>query len=144
MNATAAGLLSGLLLASGIGALNVVAADERIGRLPADQNALAQRMKDFIERMDDKYFARIEAMNGNQTEETMVMESEYSDYDIRVTRGPVIEKAGRMLSAGKKANPGRQVPENGLLVWGRFYSIDIHPKTPLVGMLHATIVLQFF
>ena len=30
------------------------------------------------------------------------------------------------------------------LLWGRFYSIDVHPKTPLVGMLHATIVVQMF
>ena len=56
-------------------------------------------------------------------------------------RGPVIEKTGRMLSAGKMTSPGRG---DKTLVWGRFYSIDIHPKTPLVGMLHATLVLQFF
>jgi coproporphyrinogen III oxidase len=48
-----------------------------------------------------------------------------------------------MLAAGKKTSPGR-APDNGTLVWGRFYSIDVHPKTPLVGMLHATIVLQHF
>ena len=46
-----------------------------------------------------------------------------------------------MLSEGKMTSPGRGDKN---LVWGRFYSIDIHPKTPLVGMLHATIVLQFF
>ena len=46
-----------------------------------------------------------------------------------------------MLSEGKMTSPGRGDKK---LVWGRFYSIDIHPKTPLVGMLHATLVLQFF
>ena len=29
-------------------------------------------------------------------------------------------------------------------MWSRFYSIDVHPQTPLVGMLHATLVLQFY
>ena len=125
--------------------------DVRIERLPADQKALAQRMTSFIAQMDEKYFPRILQINGGTnggvnsgiSNEEMTMESEYSDYDIRVTRGPVIEKAGRMLSVGRKTSPARG-PDNGALVWGRFYSLDIHPKSPLVGMLHATIVLQFF
>jgi coproporphyrinogen III oxidase len=121
--------------------------DKRIERLPAEQKALAQRMTSFIVRMDEKYFPRIALINGGVdggiTDEVMTMASEYSDYDIRVVRGPVIEKAGRMLSIGRKTSPARG-PENGPLIWGRFYSLDIHPKTPLVGMLHATIVLQFF
>jgi coproporphyrinogen III oxidase len=123
------------------------AGDERIERLPPEQKALAQRMTSFIVRMDEKYFPRIASLNGgidgDVIDDVMIMESEYSDYDIRVTRGPVIEKAGRMLSVGKKTSPARG-PDNGPLIWGRFYSLDIHPKTPLVGMLHATIVLQFF
>jgi len=93
--------------------------------------------------MDEKYFARIEALNHGGTDEQMSMTSDYSNYDIRVTRGPIIEKAGRMLAIGNKTSPGR-APNMGELVWGRFYSLDIHPKTPLVGMLHATLVLQFF
>lgn len=143
-------LLTSLLLISGFGAVTRMAfasaepADERrLEALPADQQALAARMAAFTARMDDKYFTRIEDINGGGMDEVMTMESEYSDYDIRVTRGPVIEKAGRMLSMGRKTSPGRAA-DNGALAWGRFYSLDIHPKTPLVGMLHATIVLQFF
>jgi coproporphyrinogen III oxidase len=143
-------LLTAVLLSSSL-ASPLLAEDKRIERLPADQKALAQRMTSFITSMDEKYFARIAQINGGLdaeasggiTNEEMTMESEYSDYDIRVTRGPVIEKAGRMLSVGRKTSPARG-PDNGALVWGRFYSLDIHPKTPLVGMLHATIVLQFF
>jgi coproporphyrinogen III oxidase len=52
-----------------------------------------------------------------------------------------MEKAGRMLAPGKKLSPGRG---GGVLTWGRFYSLDMHPKSPLVGMLHATIVMQMF
>ena len=117
------------------------AEDERLSRLPADQQDLAKRMTAFLERMDDKYFARVEALNGSLEFEDLIMSTDNSDYDIRVTRGPVVEKTGRMLSMGKKQDASRG---DGVLVWGRFYSLDIHPKTPLVGMLHATIVLQFF
>lgn len=135
--------LAALLMMLISGAVGAAGSDTRLARLPADQQALAQRMQAFIARMDEKNFARIEALNGGGTDEVMTMTSEYSEYDIRVTRGPVMEKAGRMLSAGKKTSPGR-APDMGTLVWGRFYSLDMHPKTPLVGMLHATIVLQFF
>jgi coproporphyrinogen III oxidase len=117
--------------------------DERMKLLPPEQQALAQRMTDFIERMDDKYFARVETINGSGDYEGLIKTGEYSDYDIRVTRGPVVEKTGRMLAVGKKASP-QGGPDNGPLAWGRVYSLDIHPKTPLVGMLHATVVLQFY
>lgn len=117
--------------------------DERMKLLPPEQQALAQSMTDFIERIDDKYFARVETINGGGNYEGLIKTGEYSDYDIRVTRGPVVEKTGRMLAVGKKSSP-QGGPDNGPLVWGRFYSLDIHPKTPLVGMLHATVVLQFY
>ena len=98
--------------------------DTRIERLPADQKTLALRMSSFIASMDEKYFARIDLINreikGGVTNEEMTMQSEYSDYDIRVTRGPVIEKAGRMLSVGRKTSPARG-PDNGPLVWGRVF-----------------------
>jgi coproporphyrinogen III oxidase len=142
VNQAGPGLLISIILALTLNT-PAMAVDERIERLPVEQKALARQMNSFIVRMDEKYFARIESINDGGTDEFMTMESEHSDYDIRVTRGPVIEKAGRMLSLGKKARPGRG-PDFGPLVWGRFYSLDIHPKTPLVGMLHATIVLQFF
>jgi coproporphyrinogen III oxidase len=138
-------LISGMLLsllASSI-ALSADPVDERIKRLPPEQQELAQRMADFIVAMDTKYFTRIEKINGGGEDEGLIKTGEYSDYDIRVTRGPIVEKAGRMLAAGKKASP-QGGPDNGELAWGRFYSIDLHPKTPLVGMLHATIVLQFY
>jgi len=117
------------------------AEDERIERLSGQDRELAEYMKAFISDMDAKYFERIGEMNGELEFEDRTAETEYSGYDLRVTRGEVMEKAGRMLSAGKKQSPARGDKE---LVWSRFYSLDMHPKTPLVGMLHATIVLQFF
>jgi len=136
-----AGVLLGLG-ASGL-AFGADSGDERMKQLPAEQQPLAERMTGFIADMDAKYFARIEAINGGGEYEGLIKDGEYSDYDIRVTRGPIVEKAGRMLAEGKKASP-QGGPDNGELAWGRFYSLDIHPQTPLVGMLHATIVLQFY
>ena len=117
------------------------AEDERQKLLPVDQRKLATQMIEFMDRMDTKYFGRIEVLNGGLDFEELITDTEYSSYDIQVTRGPIIEKAGRMLSVGKLTSPGRG---DNVLAWSRFYSIDIHPKTPLVGMLHAAIVMQFF
>jgi coproporphyrinogen III oxidase len=116
--------------------------DERLEQLPADQKPLAQRMLQFMSEMDKKYFTRVYALNGNTESESTFIKSDYSDYDIKVTRGTTVEKMGRMLAMGNKASPKNRMP--GKLIWGRFYSLDAHPKSPLVGMLHATVVLQFF
>lgn len=119
--------------------------DSRMARLSPEHQELAQRMVTFMSRADGKYFARAQAINGLPgaplPAESLSRETDDSIYDVRVTRGPVVEKLGRMLAEGKKTQPGRR---EGVLVWGRFYSIDVHPQTPLVGMLHATLVLQFY
>ena len=123
---------------------------ERLDALTPDNKIIAKDLITFMQASDDKYFAWVNKINeqnlpalGDQliNDENFDWTTEYSDYNIRVVRGPVIEKTGRMLSEGKMTSPGRG---DKTLVWGRFYSIDIHPKTPLVGMLHATLVLQFF
>jgi hypothetical protein len=119
----------------------VTANDERLARLPAEQQALARAYTEFVAAMDEKYFGRVAALNGGADYETLQMDTEYSDYDIRVTRGPVVEKFGRMLAIGNKTSPGRG---ERVLRWGRFYSLDAHPRTPLVGMLHTAFVLQFY
>jgi coproporphyrinogen III oxidase len=119
----------------------MAAEDPRIAKLaPADQ-AIARNLDAFVERMEKKYFARVEKLNGPPAFEKLETQTEDTDYFVRVTRGPVIEKFGTMIAYGKKAQPGR-IP--GVLAWSRFYSIDVHPKTPLVGMLHATVVVQFY
>lgn len=119
--------------------------DTRLARLSPEHQVLARRMVAFMERADRKYFARAEALNGGPGPlvpgDTLNRETDDSIYAVRVSRGPVVEKLGRMVAEGKKTQPGRR---EGALAWGRFYSIDVHPKTPLVGMLHATLVLQFY
>jgi len=120
-------------------------ADPRLERLSPGHQVLARRMVVFMDRADRKYFARAHDLNGTPATlvagDALKRETDDSLYDVRVTRGPVVEKLGRMIAEGKKTQPGRR---EGELVWSRFYSIDVHPRTPLVGMLHATLVLQFY
>jgi len=116
-----------------------------IERLSPAHRAVAERMLAFVAGADTRSFQRVAALNGGgaapRPGDVLECETEDSRYDVRVLRGPVVEKFGRMLVEGLKTQPGRT---EGELAWGRFYSLDVHPATPLVGMLHATLVLQFY
>jgi coproporphyrinogen III oxidase len=126
-----------------LGTTAMAADDDRLRSLPPDQQALARRMDEFMQRMDDKYFARVADLNGGAGApfEEFEHTTENNDYLVRVTRGPVVEKMGRMTALGKRMDPGRG---SKVLRWGRFYSLDFHAATPLVGMLHSVVVLQFY
>ncbi|MEO8225267.1 MAG: hypothetical protein ABI661_10730 [Gammaproteobacteria bacterium] len=120
--------------------------DTRLERLSPGNRLLAQRMLASVARWDRKYRDRAVALNGGPSAaesrpESLHRETDYSIYDVWVTRGPVIEKLGGMLAEAKQQQPGRT---GSPLVWSRFYSLDYHPKSPLVGMLHSAIVLQFY
>jgi coproporphyrinogen III oxidase len=115
--------------------------DERLRRLAPAEQAIARGVTQFIARMEQRHFGRVAQLNGGTSFETLETQTDDTDYLVRVTRGSVVEKAGSMVAVGKKAQPGRI---QGVLAWSRFYSLDIHPKTPLVGMLHATVVVQFY
>ena len=130
---------------------------QRLDKLSVENRVIAEDLIQFIKDSDEKYFKWSSCINndentslnsdcldsnGNTSDETFISDTKYSDFDVRVARGPVVEKIGRMISEGKMTAPGRG--EKRKLLWGRFYSIDVHPKTPLVGMLHATLVLQVF
>jgi hypothetical protein len=138
-------VLVGALLGALLTVPHTSHADTRLERLSPAHQALARRMVAFMDRADRKYFARAQALNGTPATsapgDLLNRETDDSIYDVRVVRGPVVEKLGRMIAEGKKTQPGRR---EGELVWSRFYSIDVHPQTPLVGMLHATLVLQFY
>lgn len=115
---------------------------ERLAERTAEQKELADRFLSFIDRMEKRYFARIEELNGKTSYEEKYVTTDYAEWDMRVARGPVVEKAGRMLGMETKSAP--HSPSRDDVVWGRFYSLDIHPKTPLVGQIHAVILLQLF
>ena len=110
--------------------------------LPPDQQAFAKRFLAFIAAMEEKKLARIATLNGGSDYEDRQEITPYAIWELRVTRGSVVEKAGRMLTFVTKTEPNS--PRPGEIIWGRAYFLDIHPKTPLVGMLHAVIMLQFY
>ncbi len=115
---------------------------ERLAERTAEQQELADRFLSFIDRMEERYFARVEELNGETSYEERYVTTDYAEWDMRVARGPVVEKAGRMLGMETKSAP--HSPSRDDVVWGRFYSLDIHPKTPLVGQIHAVILLQLY
>lgn len=124
-------------------AANVFAAadDVRLEQLSPEQRELAEWMNEFIDQMDQKYFGRVGEMNGKLVFEDRAFSTEWSEHEVRVTRGEVMQKAGRLYAMGKKQRAERGGRE---ILWSRFYALDMHPRTPLAGMLHAAIVLQFF
>ena len=115
-------------------------ASDDIEALNEEHASFAHRTLDFLDRMDTLFFDRAEELNGGLELQTKTMGTEYSDYDIKVTRGSVIEKGGRTINITKKPTRDFQKPN----LWGRYYLIDAHPDSPLVGMLHAAFVIQFF
>jgi hypothetical protein len=133
-----------LLLFAVLAAVPAVSADPRLAKLSPEHEVLARRMVDFMERADERFLSRAAALNKRQPpfiDDALQRETDDSLYDVLVTRGPVVAKLGRMIVEGKKTQPGRR---EGELAWSRFYSIDVHAETPMVGMLHATLVLQFY
>ena len=122
-------------------AVFAAADDARLEQLPPEQRELAEWLNVFTDQMDEKYFGRVGKLNDELVFEDRAFSTEWSDHEVRVTRGEVMQKAGRLYAMGKKQRAERGGRE---ILWSRFYAIDMHPRTPLVGMLHAAIVLQFY
>ncbi len=114
-------------------------AGDQLDALSAEDQAFANRFLAFLQQVDDMAFGRTAQMNGTEVSENLNMSNDHADYDIRVARGPVVEKIGRTRSITKKTTRPFEQPS----LWSRYYLIDVHPKSPLVGMLHAAIVVQF-
>ena len=100
----------------------------------------ARQFDDFLQRVDDLAFDSAAQMNGVEESQSIDMRSDHAKYAIRVARGQVVEKLGRTRTITMKTTRSFE----RLSVWGRYYLLDIHPKSPLVGMLHAAIVVQFY
>ena len=100
-------LLWGSLTMAATGSIDV-----RLERLAPEHRALALRMVGFMDRADQKYFARAQALNGGVAltgpQDTLSRETDDSIYSVRVARGPLVGKLGRMLAEGKKTQPGRR------------------------------------
>ena len=115
--------------------------DENYGleKLSVEQAAYANRLLAFMSEMDAKYFDRVKILNGGLEIETRIISNEFGDRHVSVTRGPVVEKIGRSISITKKRKRDFQAET----VWSRRYAFDIHPETPLVGMVHAVLNFHY-
>jgi len=108
--------------------------------LNEEQKALAQSSLEFLSRMNTMYFSRIDKMNGGSEKESRFRSTEYADYNAKAARGPVVQKGGRLYSITKKPTRSFQKPT----VWSRFFSVNMHAKSPLAGMPHNAFVIQFY
>ena len=110
-----------------------------IDALNPEQAQLAQTMLGFVRDTEADFFATVSRLNGAAPVQSRSFEFDDADYTVKVTRGEVVEKAGFTVSMTKKAIK----PYTQDALWSRTVTIDIHPKTPLVGFLHAFIAFQY-
>lgn len=122
-----------------VGAQDVPAAESR-PTLSAAQQALVERMQAFQEKSEAGIFARIRKLDGNVAVEERAFDYDNAMHTVRVTRGEVVEKAGWYINVTRKPIPPF-VPEP---LWNRYVEINVHPRTPHVGMLHATVYFAYF
>jgi coproporphyrinogen III oxidase len=138
----ARGVILGMLALASPGA---VTAEEGVSPAPvalalsAGQQALTDRMQAFQEKTEAWIFARIGKLDGKLTTEERAFEYDNATHAVKVSRGKVVEKAGWYVNITRKAIPPF-VPEP---LWSRYIEINVHPQTPHVGMLHATVYLTY-
>ena len=114
-------------------------ADAEFSRLSTEQIAQAERALEFLDEIEALYFGTVAKLNGNGEIESVDINDEFALRNVKVMRGPVVEKAGRMRTRTLKPKADFQE----VRLWTRFFSADVHPKTPKVGMLHAAITMHF-
>lgn len=116
------------------------APNDGVEGLTEEQAAFAGRALDFMSEMDTKYFGRAREIDDGLTVETKDFNYDFADYLLKVGRGPMVEKIGRMT--GIVLKPTSDIQRQ--TVFGRYFGIDIHAKTPLVGLLHAAFLIQYY
>ncbi len=120
-------------------AIAITGKENMIGGLNREQSALAEQMLSLMEDRQQFFLDTIERFNGSQETETRVFDEETALHEVSVARGEVIEKAGWYTNRMKKADPP-YVPE---MIWGQYFEMDFHPRTPLLGQLHATVYFAY-
>ena len=100
---------------------------------------MAERALTFLDEMEAMYFGAVAQLNGTDKIESVDINDEFAARNVKVARGPIVEKAGRMRT--RTIKPKADFQEERL--WTRFFSADVHPKSPKVGMLHAAITMHF-
>ena len=111
--------------------------------LTPEQAQVAGEMLAFMDSIEARFWQKVDGLNGvkpgKATVETLVMDPpKNGHYEVRVHRGKVVEKAGVMTVNTQLEKPPFVIGGK----WNRFIEVAVHPKTPLVGMLHATFSVQ--
>lgn len=114
-----------------------------LSQLKPDQAQVAREMLDFMTDIESRFWARVDKLNGvkpveSRAESLVLDPPDNGHYEVRVHRGDVVEKAGVMTVNTQIEKPPFVIGGR----WNRFIEVAVHPKTPLVGMLHATFSLQ--
>jgi len=137
------GALGATLLAGAALAADTPAAPAPAPAAPAaltpDQKALADRIEAFQASMQQKFFERVESYNRKSAVDEKVFDYDMATHTVKVARGKVIEKAGWYVNVQKKGMPPL-VPDP---LYSRYMELNLHPATPHVGMLHATIYFTY-
>ena len=119
----------------------LAAPNDGVEGLNEAQQSFAGRFLKFQDDMDEKLFGRAAEINGAHSSDiTETIEDEYADFYVRVARGDVVEKIGRMISRVYKPKSDIQRPTT----FGRYYGLDVHAKSPLMGHVHSAIVMQYY
>lgn len=109
--------------------------------LNQEQQAFAGRLLQFLDDTDAQFFGRAGEMNGGHVSDVnKTVSDEYADFYVRVARGEVVEKIGRMIARIYKPKSDIQRPTT----FGRYYGLDVHAKSPLMGHIHTAITLQYY
>lgn len=117
------------------------APNDGVEGLNEEQQAFAARFLQFQDEMDERLFGQAEEINGGYSSDiTKTVSDEYADFYVRVARGDVVEKIGRMISRIYKPKSEIQRPTT----FGRYYGLDVHARSPLMGHTHSAIVMQYY
>ncbi len=111
--------------------------------LTPEQAQVAREMLDFMTGIEARFWQKVDSLNGvkpgKAVVETLVMDvPKNGHYEVRVERGKVVEKAGVMTVNTQLEKPPFIIGGK----WNRFIEVAVHPKTPYLGMLHATFSVQ--
>jgi coproporphyrinogen III oxidase len=114
-----------------------------LDKLAPDQARVAREMLGFMDAIEARFWQKVDRLNGVKpgkavTESLVLDPLNNGHYEVRVRRGKVVEKAGVMTVNTVIEKPPFIIGGQ----WNRFIEVAVHPKTPLMGMLHATFSVQ--
>jgi len=112
---------------------------KQLHELTDEQRRNAESMLELMDRRYAFFLQTIERFNSSRAVETRVFDLDKAHHEVSVARGEILEKAAWYTNYTKMADPP-YVPE---AIWDNYLELDFHPKTPLLGQLHATIYFTY-